>query len=355
MLHNGTHAVPRRRGGRGIIAGSTMGNTQKGSSEQNMSMPRHFPPEALALLRALGERLGPEERLITCGFPGDPGKVEPSAWRPRPWGQESRGWSFPTGWNAYVTVGAFGKAEDGTFRRRAALSTGGMAFMIDDVGTKVDRAAVAHYPPSARVLTSPGNEQWWYILSAPERDLTRFDALIRAFIAGPLKGQDPGMASVTRVGRLPGFTNGKPAYGGRFDTLLEELNDRRFTLDEIVAGFGLQLIGRREPMRRLIAQDAEERIAAHFAVRGFLRDAGMLKRDDPDRAGWTEMTCPWVSAHTGAADNGAAIREPELDNGFFGGFRCHHGGCGGRGWRELTDWVAEEAAERMQQINEAAE
>lgn len=319
-----------------------------------MAMPRHFPVDALAFLRALGENLGPDERLITCAFNGDPGVVDPKAWRPRPWGLESRGWAFPTGWNAYVTVGAFGRAEDGTFRRRAALCGGGMAFMIDDVGTKVPLAAVEHFQPSARILTSPGNEQWWYILSEPERDLARFDALIRAFIAGPLKGLDPGMASVTRVGRLPGYTNGKPAYGGAFETVLQELNDRRFTVPAIIQGFGLQLIGRRVPLPKLISTDAESRIAAHFEIRAFLRAGGMLKRDDPDRAGWTEMTCPWTDSHTGGVDNGAAIREPEMDNGFYGGFKCHHGNCGARGWRELTDWVAEAAMEKLEQINEAS-
>lgn len=331
-----------------------MGFIQKGAVT-DMAMPRNFPIDATAFLRALGAALGPDERLITCGFPGDPGKVEPSAWKPRPWSLESRGWAFPTGWNAYVTVGAFGRAEDSSFRRRAALCTGGFAFMIDDVGTKVDLAAIEHFPPSARILTSPGNEQWWYILATPERDSARFDSMIRAFIAGPLKGKDPGMASVTRVGRLPSYTNGKPDYGGAFETVLQELNERRFTVDSIVEGFGLELIGRRVPLPRLIAEDAEERIAAHFAVRTFLRDGGMLKRDDPDRAGWTEMTCPWAENHTGGVDNGAAIREPELENGFFGGFRCHHGGCATKGWRELTDWVADEAIERLEQINEATE
>lgn len=320
-----------------------------------MARIRQFPTDALAFLRALGARLGAEERLITCAFPGDPGKVEPSAWRPRPWAPTSSGWAFPTGWNAYVTVGAFGKAEDGSYRRRAALCTGGMAFMVDDVGTKVPRAAVAAMPPSARILTSPGNEQWWYILSEPERDPARFDALIRAFIAGPLGGEDPGMASVTRVGRLPGYTNGKPAYGGAFETVLEELNDSTFSIAQLVEGFGLELIGRREPLPRLVAADAEDRIQQHFAIRRFLKTAGMLKRDDPDRAGWTEMSCPWVDGHTGAIDNGAAIREPELENGFFGAFRCHHGSCAGRGWRELTEWVAEEAAEQLARINEANE
>lgn len=314
-----------------------------------------FPPDAVAFLAALGDRLVGDERLITCGFRGDPGRAEPSDWRPKAY--KPGGWNhaYPTSWNAYVTVGAFGRAPDNTYRRRAATYTGGMAFMVDDVGTKVPPAAVAALPPSARVLTSPGNEQWWYFLDKPERDQARFDALIRAFIAGPLGGNDPGMASVTRVGRIPGYTNGKPAYGGDFLTQLLALNNNRYSIEDIVAGFGLELIGRREPMRRIVPADAEERIAAHFAARRWLQQAGMLKRPDPDRAGWTEMTCPWADEHTGGVDNGAAIREPEMENGFYGAFRCHHGHCIDKGWRDLTDWIAEATAIDLERINESSE
>lgn len=316
-----------------------------------MSRAQQFPVDAKAFLQALGARMGPDERLITCGFPGDPGDAVPANWRPRPWGPKSSGWGFPTGWNGYVTVGAFGRAEDGSWRRRAGCYMGGLALMVDDVGTKVSRAVVERLAPSAIVTTSPGNEQWWYFLEEPERDAARFDALIRAFIAGPLRGQDPGMASVTRVGRLPSFNNGKRAYGGKFETVLETLNEKRFTIEQLVEEFNLELIGRRASLPRIVPEDGETRIESHFAVRKFLAQANMLKRPDPNRAGWTEITCPWVQGHTGAVDNGAAIREPHEENGFHGAFMCHHGSCAGRGWRELTEWVAEEAAEMLEQID----
>lgn len=312
---------------------------------------REFPTESQDFLRALGANLAESERLITCGIPGDPGLAEPSAWRPRPWSPMSFPWSYPTGWNAYVTVGMFSKAPDGSFRRRAALCTGGAAFMIDDVGTKVDEARVKHAQPSARVLTSPGNEQWWYFLDKPERDIERFDALIRAFIDGVLGGADPGMASITRVGRIPGFSNCKPQYGGAFDVKLTSLTEKRFSVEEILALYDINLIGRRRPLTKILPDDAEERVKLHYIVRKFLRSAKMIKRDDPDRAGWTEITCPWVDGHTHGVNNGAAIREPEIENGFYGGFRCHHGSCANRGWRDLTDWVADEAASRLEMIN----
>ena len=39
--------------------------------------------------------------------------------------------------------------------------------VFDDIGTKVDRARVAHLQPTYRVETSPGNEQWGFAFEAP--------------------------------------------------------------------------------------------------------------------------------------------------------------------------------------------
>jgi hypothetical protein len=226
--------------------------------------------------------------------------------------------------------------------------------MVDDVGTKVPRTTVSILTPTARVETSPGNEQWWYMLAAPERDVVRFDAVIRAFISGRLLGHDPGMASVTRVGRLPGFQNLKPQYGG-WEVALRALEpDRRFTVEELLAEFDLTLVGRREPPRWVSALTPEEltaRAQAYEATEQFLRDAGLLKRSAPDPSGWTEMTCPWVDEHTGGVNNGAAIREPYEENSWYGAFRCHHGSHQDRAWRDLTDWVAEQAAEQLDALN----
>lgn len=301
---------------------------------------------------ALGAGLRDDERIVLAAFPGDPGVAPITAWKPRPYhpNRTNIASQLPTGWNGYCTVGAFLRAEDGTFRRRGALCSAGLALMVDDVGTKVDPAVVSVLAPSARIETSPGNEQYWYILAEPLRDVPRFDAMIRAFIAGRLLGQDPGMAGVTRVGRLPGFQNMKPQYGG-WEVQLRDLNDRRFTDVELLDAFGLELRGRIEKRRRLIPEDAIQRSNAFVPVYQFLKRTGMLKKDHPDPSGWSEMTCPWLEEHTGAVDNGCAIREPDEDNGFYGGFRCHHGSHQFKNWRDLTEWVSEQAIDDLDLIN----
>ncbi len=302
--------------------------------------------EALELLAALSEGMSEEERLILCGFAGDPNAAPSHAWKPRPW-RPGRGLEMHESWNGYTTVASFGRAGDGSFRRRTETFAAGRALMVDDVGTKVDPSAVAALPPSAKIETSPDNFQYWYILAEPERDMSKFDGVIRAFISGKLLGADPGMSGVTRVGRLPGFQNAKPKYGG-WTVKMHELAPRRYSLDELLAGFSLQINGRRIPARKLPTEEAVERNRAFMSAFKFLAQRRMLKKGEPDPSGWVEMTCPWVGDHTGAADTGAAIREPAPENDYYGAFRCHHGHCIDKGWADLTDWINELAIEELE-------
>jgi hypothetical protein len=294
-------------------------------------------------LLALASGLPADERMILCGFAGDPNIIGPTAWRPRPWRPE-REMNLGDDWNAYVTVASFRRASDNSFRRRTETFAAGRALMVDDVGTKVKREAVEGVPPSAIVETSPGNEQWWYILGEPGRDVARFDGVIRAFISGKLLGADPGMSGVTRVGRIPGYVNGKPSNKG-WRCRLKMLDERRFTVAELLERFNLKLNGRRIDRVVKRSEVAEERCAAYATTHKWLALNACLKREEPDPSGWTEMRCPWVGDHTAAADTGAAIREPADENDYYGAFRCHHGHCADKGWSDLTDWIQDQIAE----------
>jgi hypothetical protein len=137
----------------------------------------------------------------------------------------------------------------------------------------------------------------------------------------------------------------------RWAQALREMSGRRYSVDELLARFELKIMGRQGRREKLIPEEALERNRAFGVFYRFLRANGMLKRDHPDPSGWTEMSCPWVGDHTNAADTGAAVREPSAENEFCGAFRCHHGHCSGRGWQQLTDWVADEAIERTEAAN----
>lgn len=312
--------------------------------------------EAEAFLWLLGAGLPRDERLIICGFRGDPEAQGPTAWRPRPW-WPGRDQEFPLceGDDAYVTVSSFRVAADGSWRRRGECFAAGRALMVDDVGTKVDPAVVAHMEPTARVETSPGNFQYWYMLREPLADRGRFDGMIRAFIAGRLAGADPGMAGVTRVGRVPGFQNSKRKYGGWTVRLRSIEPARLFTVDDLLTGFKLFINGNTQiKFNRVQPPDVRERITGFGAHHAWLERRGMLKQRDPDVSGWMEMHCPWVGGHTGGADTGAALRMPSDENGYYGAFRCHHGHCADRGWAALTDWINDETTEELESINNGA-
>lgn len=318
--------------------------------------------DATNFLEALAEGIHPNERMIICGFPGDPGKVIPNAWKPRPWapGRDINLGSYD---NAYVAVSSFYKGGDGSFRRRTENFAAGRALMIDDVGTKIPLVQICAedgtpvLKPSAIIETSPGNYQWWYFLREPERFEERFAGVIRSFIQSRLMGQDPGMAGSNRVGRIPGFWNAKPRlvtpktpHGWKVK--MHKLYDVRYSIEEIIGCFQLRILPKPfdAMARRLNIEESEARIKAFTPIEDWLLKRGLLKRR-PDKSGWMEMTCPWRDEHTGTVDTGAAIREPARENGWYGAFRCHHGHCVDRGWRELTDWVVEAANEELETAN----
>lgn len=307
--------------------------------------------EAALFMNALSQNVGDDERFILCGFRGDPNEAARTAWRPRAW-RPGGNLPFNMQDNLYITSGTFGQSFDKTWRRRKEMFKGGHAMMVDDVGTKVDKKAMRALKPSAIVETSQGNFQYWYFFREPERDVRLYEMLIQSFIVNFIRDVDPGMAGVTRVGRVPGFTNGKPKYDGWVCRLRFLDADRRFTPDELRTAFGLGPV--RHIPQRLVPADAEQRIEAFITVRDWLDDNSMIKNDEPDMAGWMEIECPWLDEHTNRANSGAAIREPSPENGFTGAFKCHHGHCMNKGWRDLTDWINERAVEKLEQVNMGA-
>jgi len=305
--------------------------------------------DAEKLLRALARGMPEDERLILCGFKGDPNDAPTNAWKPRPW---SPGAELPFGskFNAYVTVASFGRAPDSGFRRRRDTFIAGRALMIDDVGTKVDPEKVNNIKPTFIIETSPANYQWWLLLKEPERNADKFDAFIRAFIEGRLLGADPGMSGITRVGRLPGFTNGKTQHAGFITKLVESNPKQLFTLPELLKKFDLKLAGTRSPPKFIPNDVSKARIKMFVNVERFLTRRKMFKRNQYDPSGWREMHCPWKDDHTNGADTGAAIREPRPENQFYGAFRCHHGSHTDKHWQDLTGWIADLAADEVNDI-----
>lgn len=297
-----------------------------------------------------------EARIVTSQFRGDPNADIPGKWRAKVLNDPTM---VDDDANVYVCVSAMGRNDRGEFRRRKENFVGGLLLMIDDIGegkgAKFPRSLLDPLPPSAMIETSPDNFQAVYFFDKLVTDMEEFDSLIRAFIERKFLGTDTGQAGVNRVFRPPAGINGKPKYyddmGRPWRVRLESWNpERRYSVQQIASAFGLQLVRGRKVPKGATGGKAD-RIRAFLHVRANLRAADMLKREEADYSGWIPIACPWTDHHSDRADNGAAIRIPEVENDWTGGFRCHHGHCEHKGWRDLTEWLAEEQAELLDLIN----
>jgi hypothetical protein len=114
------------------------------------------------------------------------------------------------------------------------------AVIIDDVGTKLALHIAQQWPrPSAIVETSPGNAQWWYVLSSPITDLEFAVRLLRAMRKQEVT--DRGATVLTQYARLPIGLNTKPCHPGKPETRLVDFGRSRYTADEVIVGLGIQL------------------------------------------------------------------------------------------------------------------
>lgn len=307
-------------------------------------------------LREMYRHCPDDARVMGCQFAGDPNDDIKGKWVARIITQVAQ---LDDEANVYLAVSAMGRNARGEFRRRKENFRGGLLLMIDDVGSgpgsKFPLALVQKIPPTALVETSPGNHQAVYMFDRLVDDIKVFDALINGFIAQQFLGRDTGMAGVNRVFRPPFGRNGKAKYGGWAVRAVSWDPDARYSPEALAAAFGIELdrfMPARAPIHATIGRS--EGIRAFVQVRSALRAAGLLKRDEPDMSGWQDIVCPWTAGHTGGVDNGAAIREPAEENGWCGAFRCHHGSCAERGWRDLTDWLAENDGEILAAVNARA-
>ncbi|MBX3647164.1 MAG: hypothetical protein KF853_13615 [Rhodocyclaceae bacterium] len=295
-----------------------------------------------------------DEMPWVTGFPGDPLAVRHDLWGghaalPLPW-------FIRPDHNNYIAVSSFKRGDDGQHRRRKANFSRMHLVMIDDLGTKVPMKKLT-LPPSALVETSPGNYQGWYFLYPPEPERWRAERLIDGMIAAGLTADasDPGMKGVTRYGRLPAGINSKAKYveklGGPFVQRVAVWSPlTRYSIDQIAAAYGVDMTvpanrGAHRPRRSaklpsVGAADSTDGILNLLSCTGlYLEPANSLP-------GAHRIVCPWVHEHTDEDPSGSAYFEPNEQNDWRGGFKCHHGHCQDRTIYDLTHFLI-----RLQQIS----
>lgn len=216
-----------------------------------------------------------------------------------------------------------------TVSRKQEHFAAGYVVLLDDVGTKVQPPPVA---PSYRLETSPGNEQWGYLVE-PVTDREAFVAAHRALaLAGHT---DTGGINAVRLARLPGSVNPKNSFTARL--LLWE-PERVWTLDTLMHEFGVSLEdGRRGVVRHVEHVPRETCHDIPDRVLDWLESRELVLGEEGE--GWLKVRCPWHERHTTGDD--AAGYKP-LDRSFTRGFKCFHDHCSGRDTQGFLKWVADQ-------------
>lgn len=267
------------------------------------------------------------------GFAGDP-KIN-GKWGGRPVENGIIPWFIKPNCNNYFSISTFSKGANDKPRRVASQFSACYLIVLDDIGTKVSGKIALL--PSYIIETSPANYQYGYIFSAPCYDAVLVNRLINALISKGLS--DPGMKDVTRYARLPVGINGKDTYvkalGSPFVVNCHEWHpDRRYTIDEIISGFDLNLDPPPAAAERLalpVSGTADNYVLAELKRRGLYKQPG-------SSPGKHDITCPWVSEHSDQADNGTGYIEPCAEYP-GGGFNCFHGHCDGRTLKDLKAFL----------------
>lgn len=267
-------------------------------------------------------------RPIIASFSGSPSKVQSSKWLGKCWTNNDG--IIPETHNNYFTLSCYTQNESGKYARNKAHFYSLNAIMLDDVGTKVSFDALT-LQPSWLLETSPKNYQAGYILKNPIKDPKVADTLMNAVINAGLcdKGAN---GPRTRYARLPFGINGKSKP--RFSCNLEMWQpENRFDIDDIINGFSLQMSNTTQSLQYsnnlsdIFVPCAEENPVISAFKKHFLYKTNLGN-------GKHDITCPWVSEHTGSIDSGTAYFEPD---GIYptGGFKCLHGHCEKRHIRDV--------------------
>ena len=238
--------------------------------------------------------------------------------------------------NTYVNCASVYPTESGELRAKKEQAAAYHALVLDDVGTKVDRASLPSITPTWDLETSPGNFQVGFALNPPVADPDLVEEAQQIIAEAGLC--DKGALGMMRWVRLPDGCNGKPKHAGAdgraFTCRLAAWNpDVTYDLEELVAklvpdgGRNRSLLPRASVVNAVkaaptgaISDDVFIPANDENPIVTSLKERGLYKRTIAP--GIHDITCPWVDEHTGP-DNGAAFFEPSSRYP-LGGFKCHH-------------------------------
>ena len=253
--------------------------------------------------------------------------------------------------------------EDGWLSRKAVDVMRCYCVVLDDIGTKSEHPLVTS---SWVIESSPGNEQWGYIID-PTTEFEKVTGFLRWCAE---KGYtDAGAAnSHSRLFRVPGSVHASKVGedGKPFRSLLRHWEPEVWSIDELIKAFGAKeadfpkVARRRDPQAlvQTLANGRKDESLAYAAAAEdelllWLNDNGYLMEDDNGHE-WLNIRCPWAAHHSGG--DGSAGYSPlgRGGNAFFRSGRAFH--ClhehsrapedqkGPRTWDHFIDWAVSQGA-----------
>lgn len=196
--------------------------------------------------------------------------------------------------------------------------------VLDDIGTKSKKP---NLKPTWRVETSPGNEQWGYVLD-PQPPKGEYSAAIIAIAAAGYT--DKGSINPVRNFRLPGSVNMKPT-ARRFESKLVEF-DKSVSVD-------LAEFCKAHDVVPAEASTASHKVVDLFDdgnddVMAWLAEQGQLIAKT-NGAGWAGVVCPNAAEHT---DGNPEARYSPVHR----AFSCLHAHCCDWNSERYLSWVADQ-------------
>jgi hypothetical protein len=241
--------------------------------------------------------------------------------------------------NQYFTVSLFKETSNGLARRRKELFQATYCIVIDDVGEKIPfDLMLDNVAPSWVLETSPGSQQWGYILSEPCDSRQVVENLLSGLVSELCpKGIDSGMMGVTRYVRLPEGYNTKASKIALNNNKPFKCNmiiwqpEVKIDINDLAGAFNVDLS---KSSSYKTADDYAclnmEHIANHPAWKG-------LDIMEVVEGGRCDISCPWSHEHTDPSDDRASIFV--LNDGYLA-FKCHHGHCEKRTGADLVNHLS---------------
>lgn len=243
--------------------------------------------------------------------------------------------------NQYFTISLFNPTKDNQARRRKELFKATYCIVIDDVKEKIPFDLLFDKPAPSWILeTSPGSQQWGYILEVPCTDRLKVEAILQGLVAKICpNGVDSGMLGVTRYVRLPEGWNTKE---NKIALNRGELFKCKMIIWQPEIKIDLDLFAKEFKLNLKIKQKLNL-TANNLPILDHTNHPiwQLIEAKEQLEQGKYLISCPWQANHTKQEDTGTLLY---IHNNGKLGFKCHHGHCANKTSLDLFNWIDEHPA-----------